>query len=951
MSGEDLELSFVKRSIIDPNAEEDAKTIFLVRLYEEVRRNHQRYASNGGEVPELSECVVKKMICIDDKVFTYNALRVLYSRYLSRNNFGKIIETPSMVFKRVALGFKRFVDVEKLYKLMIERKLMFNSPTFFNMYCNGARGALSACYVTPVYDDLKSIMEAVVVQALTFKYGGGQGFSFSNLRPRGSLVKGTGGVSSGPISFMKIYDVVTDAVKQGGKRRGANMGILHDWHPDIYNPNFDSIKVFTSAIPQPIKEIIRNTLDTLGQEYNSDLLSRIISEPGVPIEEAGFIQIKRGALGDIYLTNFNISVGIHDLFMVSVIEDRDWWMVNPEFSSETTNVGDYRIHYAVSRATGLGRLGEFVNVIDTPFFSILEEELEKSLGKALKIVESLGVPIDQKNPYAWRTKARAIWREIVRSAWESGDPGVIFLDNHNKWCPTPWLGSVVTTNPCGEQPLYPYESCNLGSISIEKYVRADGSFDLESFAEDIYLAVDALDAVIDLNRHPDERQAVVNRFTRKIGLGVMGLADALAKLGYPYDSEEAVAFTLAIVAALEVFSWKRSWELGKAKGAAQAFTCRSWDWITMKCLENEYPSKLIDMHTPALVKASYVVNVEEGWLTVKYHNLSVPQEVIDKLIGEARNRVKRDGGVKLVKFEVLRKVLEDVFSITEEHLAEALSMPAEALVESPRHLLALAVFSPVKAWNKLKEYGKKIGAVAPRNTAVTSVAPTGSISIIAGTSSGIEPYFALVYRRVVAVGDFLEVVKIFRDRVLQIIDRIGIDRSIAEKLMEIIGKNKGSIRKSLKQIESDLNIPENIVNELYKLAEIFPTTLDIDPWYHLAHQAAAQLYIDQAISKTINIPRESTEQTIETIFLVGWLLGLKGVTIYRDESKSTQVIQYNTIRENNQKLKKYRLQLNKISITENMKNIGNSHSENIGIEETEVKIDQETNSTCKTCNI
>jgi len=951
MSGEDLELNFIKRSIIDPNAEEEAKTIFLVRLYEEVRRNHQRYASNGGEVPELSECVVKKMICVDDKVFTYNALRVLYSRYLSRNNFGKIIETPSMVFKRVALGFKRFVDVEKLYKLMIERKLMFNSPTFFNMYCNGARGALSACYVTPVYDDLKSIMEAVVVQALTFKYGGGQGFSFSNLRPRGSLVKGTGGVSSGPISFMKIYDVVTDAVKQGGKRRGANMGILHDWHPDIYNPNFDSIKVFTSAIPQPIKEIIRNTLDTLGQEYNSDLLSRIISEPGVPIEEAGFIQIKRGALGDIYLTNFNISVGIHDLFMVSVIEDRDWWMVNPEFSSETTNVGDYRIHYAVSRATGLGRLGEFVKVIDTPFFSILEEELEKSLGKALKIVESLGVPIDQKNPYAWRTKARAIWREIVRSAWESGDPGVIFLDNHNKWCPTPWLGSVVTTNPCGEQPLYPYESCNLGSISIEKYVRADGSFDLESFAEDIYLAVDALDAVIDLNRHPDERQAIVNRFTRKIGLGVMGLADALAKLGYPYDSEEAVAFTLAIVAALEVFSWKRSWELGKAKGAAQAFTCRSWDWITMKCLENEYPSKLIDMHTPALVKASYVVNVEEGWLTVKYHNLSVPQEVIDKLIGEARNRVKRDGGVKLVKFEVLRKVLEDVFSITEEHLAEALSMPAEALVKSPRHLLALAVFSPVKAWNKLKEYGKKIGAVAPRNTAVTSVAPTGSISIIAGTSSGIEPYFALVYRRVVAVGDFLEVVKIFRDRVLQIIDRIGIDRSIAEKLMEIIGKNKGSIRKSLKQIESDLNIPENIVNELYKLAEIFPTTLDIDPWYHLAHQAAAQLYIDQAISKTINIPRESAEQTIETVFLVGWLLGLKGVTIYRDESKSTQVIQHNVIREKNQKLKKYRLQLNKISITENMKNIGNSHSENIGIGETEVKIDQETNSTCKTCNI
>lgn len=949
MDGEDMGLELIKRSVVDPDAEEEAKKIFLSRLYEEVHKNYQRYASNGGEVVELPECVKKNTVCDEDKVFTYNALKVLYSRYISRNRLGKAIETPSMVFKRVAIGFRGFVDVEKLYKLMIDRKFLFNSPTFFNMYCNGARGALSACYVTPIYDDMKSIMDAVVVQALTFKYGGGQGFSFSNLRPRGSLVRGTGGTSSGPVSFMKIYDIVTEAVKQGGKRRGANMGILHDWHPDIYNPDFDPIKALASSIPQLVKEIIKNSLDKMNKGYGSDLLSIVVNELGIPIEEAGFIQVKKGFLGDIYLTNFNISLGIHDLFMVSVIEDRDWWMVNPEFSSETTNVGDYRIHYAVSKATGLGRLGEFVNVIDTPFFSILEEELEKSLGRALKIVESLGISVDQKNPYAWRTKARAIWREIVRSAWESGDPGVIFLDNHNKWCPTPWLGSVVATNPCGEQPLYPYESCDLGSISIEKYVRADGSFDLESFAEDIYLAVDALDAVIDLNRHPDERQAIVNRFTRKIGLGVMGLADALAKLGYPYDSEEAVAFTLVIAAALEVFSWKRSWELGKAKGAVPAFTCRSWDWITMKCLENEDPSKLIDMHTPALVKASYVVNVEEDWLTVKYHDLSVPQEVIDKLIGEARNRVERDGGVKLVKFEVLRKVLEDVFRITEEHLAEALSMPAEALVKSPRHLLALAVFSPVKAWNKLKEYGKRIGAVAPRNTAVTSVAPTGSISIIAGTSSGIEPYFALVYRRVVAVGDFIEVVKIFRDRVLQIIDRIGIDKSIAERLMEIIGKNKGSIRKSLKQIESDLNIPENIVNELYKLAEIFPTTLDIDPWYHLAHQAAAQLYIDQAISKTINIPRESAEQTVETIFLVGWLLGLKGVTIYRDESKSTQVIQHNIIRENNQKLKKYRLQLNKISITENMKN--NSHSENMGIEGTEVKIDQETNSTCKTCNI
>jgi ribonucleoside-diphosphate reductase alpha chain len=651
-------------------------------------------------------------------------------------------------------------------------------------------------------------------------------------------------------------------------------------------------------------------------------------------------------LGDIYLTNFNISVGVHDAFMVAVLNNDYWWMVDPEFSDTTTGVGDYRIHYAVSRATGLGRFGKLLEDIKTPFISILEDEIEKSLAKAKTVIDKLGLSVDQKNPYAWRTKARLIWREIVRGAWESGDPGILYLDNHNKWSPTPWLGAVAATNPCGEQPLYPFESCNLGSMSVEKYVNSDGRFDVERFAEDVAVAVDAMDAVIDLNKHPDERQTIANEFTRKIGLGIMGLADALAKLGYPYDSEEAVAFTLAVMAALEAFSWKRSWELGKIRGPAPAFSCRVWDWRNMVCLEEGKPEELVEMHTPAFVKASMVARFEDRWLKVRYHDVKIPQELINALYGEAKNRVEPDGTVKLVRLDALKKVLRDVFNIDEKVVEEALKMSPESLVNSPRHLLALAIFEPGLAWERLKEYGRRIGAVAPRNTVTTTVAPTGSISIIAGTSSGIEPYFAIVYRRVVAVGDFLEVVRLFRDKLLKLLDEVGVDRSVAEEIFDVISRNKGSVRKSLSQIVALFDLPDNVVKGLEELAKLFPTTLDIDPWYHLAHQAAAQLYVDQSISKTVNLPKNAPERAVETVFIVGWLLGLKGITIYRDESKAQQVIQFGSVKgEKKSSSKGFRLGQESVEA-------GVTGSKTVAVsEEGEVVVDQDTNSTCLTCEV
>ena len=1238
--GDDVQLRLIQESIFNPQAEEEAKKILLKEIYNDILKAGKKRAQNGGELAPIPRCIHEGRICDDDKLFTYNAIRLMLSRYISKDEYGRALESPSMVMKRVALGLSKYVDSDRLYRLLVEGKFIFNSPTLFNMYADGARGALSACYVTPVYDDMMSIMDASVVQAMTFKYGGGQGFSFSNLRPRWSPVRGTGAYSSGPLSFMKIYDAVTASVKQGGKRRGANMGILHDWHPDIYNPDFDPFRAFIHHIPVPARKLLQK-LRMLVDEIEKDgyrvndtvksLLELFTSETHDP-DEAGFIQAKRGPLGDVNLTNFNISVGVHDAFMQAVLEGRNWRMISPPLSEAISN-GDYKIHYSVSKATGMGRLGELIDKIETPYLSILEDEIERAIEKAESILREAGFDPQRRNPYAWEYPARTIWQEIILGAWESGDPGIFFLDNHNKWNPTPWLGVVVATNPCvgkntliltpeglsraeslyrhamlgrvggsiagvvadayvlgeggeavgyttqlkapiqlgdglalinsnsivwhigrkkgykitletgheiivtkehrllawskergeyeyipasriarergvylipiymmtfartdwqskkgikwkgveqiaslllsdfklengnikltplapeishliehafteygktecqirkegdtiivdgycltlnnellqdmlrdpyslvektpllslaeagyyigaglhsgvtlteklreripilavilqlagwvlriedgkvytvrhrepvylarvvgveeveddfydftvpgyhayigngivhhncGEQPLYPFESCNLGSLSIDKYV-ALGTFNVEAFYRDVMVAVEAMDAIIDANKHPDPRQDRVNRFTRKIGLGIMGLAEALARLKIPYDSEEGVAFTLIVMASLEVFAWKRSWELGAKKGPAPAFKCLVYDWRTQKCIKKERPERLMEMHTPALLKASMVRRIMGDWLIVKYHDVRIPQEILARLSDSVRDRVSRDGTVRLVKWSAVEEVLSRVFGVTRRHYVEAMDMDPLEIADSPRHLLALAVYDPALAWEKITAYGRALGAVAPRNTVVTTIAPTGSISILAGTSSGIEPFFALVYTRRVSVGEFLEVVRSFRNRLLRAVREHRMPEKVVETILETIKNRKGSLRAALSDLEAvlvnkgapvlvmeknDTASLVDLMRELEELARIYPTALDVDIWYHLAHQAAAQLYVDQSISKTVNLPSKATPNDVETVYLTAWLLGFKGVTVYRDESKSQQVIYF-----------------------------------------------------------
>ena len=1221
------QLELIKRSLFEPSAEDEAKRLLLREIYEIVAKAYRERAPNGGALAPLPSCVREALEtgrpCRDDAGFTYNAIRVLMARYLTRDEYGRFMETPSMVMRRVSLGFSGRVDPERLYRVLVERRFMFNSPTLFNMYTDGARGTLSACYVTPVHDDMRAIMDAATVQALTFKWGGGQGFSFSELRPRWDIVRGTSGYASGPLSFMRIYDVVTEMVKQGGKRRGANMGIMHAWHPDIYNPGFNPWHALRNALPPQLQALIDSVkrvieyLEREGYEIDpafKEMVEKLSEQGWSTVEDAGFIQAKEPPLQDANLTNFNISVAANDAFMEAVIRDEEWWMINPRFSEDPAT-GVYRLHHTVSRATGLGRLGELVEkhewLLQSPYLNIYEDVAGEARRKALEEARRAGYSPEEKNPYTWRYPARRLWEKIVENAWAGGDPGLFYPDNHNKWNPTPWLGAVYATNPCvsrdtvlyccnvvvtagqaygiasrsspvgvaegfspvypasvltlaspvhptvvktfagiwrvgerkgyrirlsngvavtvtpehrfmtisgdyveareihemlqrgekppkllyaivdlgvmcskkprlekwlleaaenlargdtelmwiydvcqmsviadllsdklgslkrfsreytvvatilslfgyrvrddgsaeqvhvgaypvevvgseevvdefydftvpgthnylaaglvhhncGEQPLYPFESCNLGSMSLDKYVK-NGRFDIEAFMHDVQIVVDAMDAVIDLNKHPDERQSRANLFTRKIGLGVMGLADALAELGYPYDSDEAVAFTLIVMAALEVFSWKRSWELGAKLGHAPAFECKRYDWRSMRCLERGEPEELLELHTPALVKAAKVMDLDDDWVRVRYHDIELPQDIRERISGEARRRVEPDGAIRLVPVKVLEKVAREVFGISRDDYWQALQMSPVMVANSPRHLLALAVYNPGAAWETLKTYGRLLGARAPRNTVMTTVAPTGTISIIAGTSSGIEPYFALVYKRRVTVGEFLEVVRPFRARLLEAARRHRVPEKVVQEIYEAISRHKGSLRWALEEVRDRLleaGFQNGFLAEIERLAKQFPMSMDFDVWYHLAHQIAAQLYVDQAISKTVNLRKEAPRDEVYTAYLVAWLGGLKGVTVYRDESKGVQVIYFGgeqrtipsiPIRKRRQQKKTKKMRMihlkKRMKLTELERDEKASELFEAKVVETtsgEVVVELTENSTCKTCEI
>jgi ribonucleoside-diphosphate reductase alpha chain len=412
---------------------------------------------------------------IKEPKLSTNAIKVLERRYLLRNLKGEIIETPAQMFRRVAkavagvenqygAGPAQVQELEEeFYGLMFNLEFMPNSPTLMNAGTD--IGQLSACFVLPVKDSIPDIFNAVKDMALIHKSGGGTGFSFSHLRPRGDVVKTTEGMASGPISFMRVFDVSTDVIKQGGKRRGANMGILSIDHPDI-------VEFITSKTQE------------------------------------GF------------LTNFNISVTVTEEFINAVKNGDKFRLLNPRTKETVKEV-----------------------------------------------------------------KAREVWNLIVENAWKTGDPGLVFIDEINRHNPTPQVAKMEATNPCGEQPLLPYESCNLGSINMAKMVR-DGHIDWRKLRKTVHMTTHFLDNVIDANKYPLPQTRKITYANRKIGLGIMGFADLLIQLNIPYNSEESLAVAEKVMRFIEEEGHKKSMELGERRGSFPNFKGSLWEAKGYKAMRN-----------------------------------------------------------------------------------------------------------------------------------------------------------------------------------------------------------------------------------------------------------------------------------------------------------------------------------------------------------------------------
>jgi ribonucleoside-diphosphate reductase alpha chain len=561
-----------------------------------------------------------------------NALTVLQRRYLAKNEAGKPVETPEHLFRRVADnvaeaerlypggGKRTRRTADAFYRMMSRLDFLPNSPTLMN--AGRDLQQLSACFVLPVDDSLESIFETVKQQALIHQSGGGTGFSFSRLRPKRDRVSTTSGIASGPVSFMRVFNMATEVIKQGGTRRGANMGILRVDHPDILE----------------------------------------------------FIEAKQDSKE---LTNFNISVGITDTFMRALDQQRDYALVNPR----------------------TGRT-------------------------------------------AARLKAAEVFDRIIAAAWQSGEPGVIFLDTINAGNPTPHIGRIEATNPCGEQPLLPYESCTLGSINLAKFVAGTSGrprIDFARLTETIHLAVRFLDDVLDMNRYPLSQIETVTKGNRKIGLGVMGFADLLILLNIPYDTTEALR------------------------------------------------------------------------------------------LGERLMRFVRDQG----------------------HAASA-ELAGER-----------GVFPNFKG-SRLESDKTRL-----RNATVTTVAPTGTLSIIADCSPGIEPLYGVSFIRTV-----------MEDVRLTTLHPEFLRRALAAgihspRLLERVAANES--------IQEFSEIPAG-------LRRLFVTAHDIPPEHHVRMQAAFQKYSDSGVSKTINLPTTATTDQVASAFRLAYRLGCKGVTVFRTGSREKQVM-------------------------------------------------------------
>jgi ribonucleoside-diphosphate reductase alpha chain len=575
---------------------------------------------------------------------TENALKVLKARYLLKDEKGNITETPEDMFRRVSKTVASAESLyggnldeweEKFYEIMTNLRFLPNSPALMN--AGKDMGQLAACFVLPVDDSMKSIFDTLKNAALILQSGGGTGFSFSRLRPKADIVRSTGGIASGPVSFMKIYNTATEVIKQGGARRGANMGILRIDHPDILE----------------------------------------------------FIKIKRSE-GE--LTNFNISVAVTDAFMDALRNDEKYELINPRSKTAVTKL-----------------------------------------------------------------KAKIVFDAMVESAWETGDPGIVFIDRINRSNPTPNIGNIESTNPCGEQPLLPYEACVLGSINLSRYVKkpnppisallkggkgglltkggqggisVSDRIDWDSLSRDIKIAVRFLDNAIDVNKYPIPAIEEMHKGNRKIGLGIMGWADMLILLGIPYNHKNAFRLAKELMRFVRDTARQASAELAEVRGVFQNFKGSVYD--------------------------------APGMLHV-------------------------------------------------------------------------------------------------RNATTTTIAPTGTLSIIAGCSSSIEPLFALAYKRLILETELDEINGYFFE--------IAKCRGFYSEELKARIIEKGNLR-GIKEVPKEIK-------------RLFKTAHEIPPEDHIEVQACFQEYTDNAVSKTINMPYRSKKEDVAKAFLLAYEKNCKGITIFR----------------------------------------------------------------------